>query len=690
MVCRSALSLVFSIRWYGIAILAVTSGLAATYPARSQAQVTGSIPSPGAALGSSGDLSLLREAISRAEAGDGAAASAKAERLSDPVARTLVEWFILRSGADGISANRVSRFLAANPGWPAEKTLRARAEAALLSEQNSPDDIIAFFRNGEPRTGSGRVVLADALRQRGQNDKAQALVREAWRNNAISSALERFVRERMPGVVTRADDKARMNRLFYQEDAGDGLAIGERLGGGDLALARARAAVIRKAPDARALLDAVPAEFHRDPGYLFARAQWLRRQDKPREAAQFLHTAPRDPRLLIDAEEWWIERRIIARKLLDEGEPREAYRVAAGHGSRKDTDIIEAEFHAGWIALRYLKDAATADRHFAIMQKEASRKISVARAHYWRARAKEALGDEGAARQHYEVAARHATTFYGQLAMAKLGRQTLQLVNTPQADEGKRAQFNRRPTVRAIRLLAAAGLVDKARPFFVDAGDEWTDAAELGLLARLAGELGQVKFQLAVGKQAVGRDMPLDTYAYPTNGVPQSPALGPKVERAVVLGLSRQESTFDPKIRSSAGAVGLMQMLPASAAQTARKYGVGWKPGQITDPVYNSQLGTAYLGDDIASFNGSYILAFAAYNAGRRRANEWIAKYGDPRDPSVDAIDWIERIPFSETRNYVMRVMENVQVYRARLGQPRLLIDSDLKRNGGVATAQTE
>lgn len=668
--------------WLGVLACAIA---APALPARAQA--TGSIP-PSKSTGA--EASSLREAISRAEAGDGTAASAKAAQLSDPLARTLVEWFILRSGAQGISAARVSNFLIQNPGWPAENTLRARAEATLLTEEHASDDIINFFRNVTPRTAAGKVVLANALRQRGQGERASALVRDAWHNNTIPASVERFVREHLSGAISAADEKIRMDRLFYAEEAAEGLAIGERLDSANKALAKARAAVIRKAANAGALLGAVPHELHHDPSYLFAYAQYLRRKEQPHDAAKYLLAAPRDPRLLVNPEEWWTERRIVARKLLDAGEARLAYRVAAGHGARKDVDIMEAEFHAGWIALRFLNDAALADRHFALVQKEAARKISVARAHYWRGRAREALGDEGGARQHYDVAAHEATTFYGQLAMVKIGRRNIHLANAPQADSARQARFNQLPTVRAIRLLAEAGLIDKARPFFTDAAEEWRDPVDLDLLARLGASLGQVRYQLAVGKKATNRGLPLDHHAYPTNGVPNTPAIGLKVERAVVLGLSRQESTFDPKIRSSAGAVGLMQMLPASAAGIARKYGVTWKPGAMTDPVYNSQLGTAYLGDDIASFDGSYVLAFAAYNAGRRRASEWVAKYGDPRDPRVDAVDWIERIPFTETRNYVMRVMENVQVYRARLGQGQLAIDNDLKRNQVTAVANQE
>jgi soluble lytic murein transglycosylase len=671
-----------------VSSLAILLALAAG-PAIAQ-DVTGSIGDTRVRVASASvDVGLLREAIARAERGDAAGATERANRLGDPTARKLVDWFLLRAGGEGVTSQRILRFVAENPSWPGDVQLRNRAEAQLASENRPAAEVIAFFGRREPRTANGRLALATALRAQGNTEQAHRVVREMWRTSSFAASFEDRVRERFPGVVTRADEQARMQRLLFDEETGDALRVARRLGGADLAIAQARIAIINRAGNAGALLNGVPEAARSDASYHFARVQFLRRAERWREAAQAILAAPRDPRVLVDPDSWWVERRLVGRALLEEGDARTAYRVFAGHSARRDVDRMEAEFHAGWVALRFLQDPGTADQHFARLQGDAVRSISAARASYWRGRAAEAQGNGFGAQGHFEAAARHRTTFYGQLAMAKIGRADLTVGGSPRVDDGTRARFERRDVVRAIRLLHQAGMSDKARPFFREASEEWTDAEELALLARLGGELGQVRYLLLVGKNALARGIPLESYAFPTNGVPNVPSAGNQVERAVVLGLARQESTFDPVIRSSAGAVGLMQMLPGSAAQTARRYGVAWNPGQLTNAEYNTRLGQAYLGEVIQEFGGSYILAFAAYNAGRGRVREWIQRFGDPRDPRVDPVDWIERIPFSETRNYVMRVMENTQVYRARLSgsTARLGIDRDIRRRGGMGPA---
>jgi soluble lytic murein transglycosylase len=667
-------------------LLAIGCAVTLAAPLHAQAREggqSGSRPAAGV------DLAVFRDAVNAAERGDVRGATERQQRLPDPVARKVVEWFVLRSGAESIGSARFMRWLAENRHWPATQTLRGRAEVALLSENRPAAEVVAFFQNAAPRTAHGRLALATALKAQGQGERANALVREAWRSNDVPQSLERIASERFPGVISRADEIHRMHRVFFKERATEGLRLAQRLGGNELAIGRARAAVINQASNAGALLEAVPQAVRRDPGYIFARVQWLRRADRHREAAQLLLAAPREQRVLIDPDEWWTERRLVSRKVLEEGDPRTAYRVASGHSARRDIERMEAEFTAGWIALRFLQDHDAADRHFAQLQRDAVRSISVARGAYWRGRTAEARGDRVTANGHYETAARHRSTYYGQLAMARLGRTALSTNGSPRVDEGTRARFERREPVRAIRLLAAAGLVDKTRSFFADMGDEFRDPEELALLSRLATEIGQVRFSVMVAKLAVQRGIHMDYYAFPTNGMPNVPSAGPPVERALVLALARQESLFDPRARSSAGAVGLMQMLPSSAQQTARRFNVAWQPGNLTDPAYNTRLGSAYLGEVIQEFGGSYILAFAAYNAGRGRVREWLTRFGDPRNPTVDPVDWVERIPFSETRNYVMRVMENLQIYRARLNgaSAQLRIEQDLRRREAVPAA---
>ncbi len=381
---------------------------------------------------------------------------------------------------------------------------------------------------------------------------------------------------------------------------------------------------------------------------------------------------------------WWSARHQVIRGLMDANDMQTAYQVARDHGTSVDTNQMDAEFLAGWIALRFQNDPHKADRHFAKLDEIAKRPISQSRASYWRGRAAEAMGNGGQAEWHYKNAAQYPTTYYGQLARAKFGADELSLPPSPQASGGDKAAISSSRIYQAILLLIKADKLEISNSFVKDFANKLGSAGHLAALGELLNEDGTAKHCVLVGKAAATRGIILTQISYPTDGVPNYNMTGPGVEKPVVYAIARQESEFDPKIRSSAGAVGLMQMLPSTAAQTARKFGIGWDGSRLTDPGYNASLGSTHLGELVANYNGSYIMTFAAYNAGPGRVREWVQKYGDPRT-QVDAIDWVERIPFTETRNYVMRVMENTQIYRARLNGNRstaLLIESDMKRGG--------
>ncbi|MFD0938044.1 lytic transglycosylase domain-containing protein, partial [Methylobacterium trifolii] len=435
---------------------------------------------------------------------------------------------------------------------------------------------------------------------------------------------------------------------------------------------------------AAAALAAVPPSLRNDTSYLFSRAQFFRRADKPAEAAAVLATAPTNPDVLVDGDEWWVERRIVARKLLDLSDSKTAYTVAAGHGARTVEKRIEAEFHAGWIALRFANDSEAAARHFAQAAAIAETPISLARAAYWQGRAAEALGQEAEAKTHYGRAALQPIAYYGQLARAKLGQTSLALRAPADLDPTQRKGFEDRLCIRALRLLGAAALKELALPLYIDTAQRLTDAREVQALGDLAVEMKDARALVAVGKLAVQRGLPVDAHAYPTIGIPayETFTAVPQVERAMVFAIARQESQFDPRAQSGVGARGLMQMMPATAQRTARRVAAAYDQDRLTsDPAYNARLGQAHLGELMEDWRGSYVLAFASYNAGGGNVKKWIDAYGDPRKAEVDVIDWVERIPFTETRNYVQRVMENLQVYRTRLdGKSALLIDGDLHR----------
>ncbi len=627
------------------------------------------------------DLAAVKQALDLVRKNRQDDATGAEAGLSDPVARKLVEWVILRSDNGSNDFSRYTAFIAANPSWPGLGTMRRRAEGVLWQERVDDGAVIAFFRTEPPHTVKGHFALARALLAQGDAGGAAAVLRETWRSDGISPDLEDQARELFAGLITPADDQARMDARLYAEDDDSALRAARHLDPVAFAVAKARAAVINQANNAKALLDALPAAASHDPGVIFSRIQLFRRADKITEAAQLLATAPRDPARLVDPDQWWIERRLVARKLLDLGDARLAYDIANGAAPPvSDNYRAEQHFTAGWIALRFLHQPAIAMAHFARLAEGATSPITLARSNYWQARAAEGLERSQDARALYEAAARYPTAYYGQLARARLGLDDVTLRTLPDPSPA----HDTLELSRVFEILYAIDEPDLIAAMAADLGDKATDIAGLVTLAELASRHNDARATLLIGKAMLARGYPFERYAFPDFGIPNYQQIGPQVEPCVVYAIVRQESAFNPRVVSSANALGLMQVTPDAGRDTAKRFGVTFDQRRLmNDVVYNAQLGTAELGNDIASWRGSYVLAFVAYNAGPRRAREWIEQYGDPRDPKADPIDWIERIPISETRNYVQRVLENMQVYRVRIeNNPKLLIEADLRRGG--------
>ena len=631
-----------------------------------------------------GDLALVKRAIDSARSGGASKATEIAAAVAEPAARKLVEWVILRSDHNGVGSARYVAFMAANPTWPTLAVFRRRAEAQLWVENAKPAQVLGFFNGTPPQSPIGRLVLARALLAQGDTDAAKALICAAWRNDPLSSDVEKRVLETWSQFLNRADHKARLETRLFAGEKEAALRAAQRLGAADQAIARARIALDGKGGNGKKLLEAVPAEAHQDPGYLFARAHVLRHDKKIAEAAQVLLSAPRE--LGHDAEGWWVERRIMARHLLDIGDARSAYLVVRDADEpTKENSRVERLFMSGWIALRFLDDPAAAAAHFAQIQKASIHPTSLARSHYWLGRAAEAAHRGEQAQAEYRAAASFSASYYGQLARARVGFGALSLAAAP-ATPDKRADAERLELVRAAEILYALNERPLVIPFMADLGDKLDDLGALSALGELTEQHQDARSMLQLGKAALARGLPLDYYAFPTVGVPRYSPIGPGIDTAMVFAIIRQESAFDPADLSAAQAMGLMQVTPAAGRDTCKRFGCTYDVKRLkNDMPYNLQLGAAELGGVMQDYRGNCILAFAAYNAGRGRVDEWIKRFGDPRDPKVDPIDWVERIPFMETRNYVQRVMENMQVYRARFGNNApLTIDADLRRGAAM------
>ena len=576
---------------------------------------------------------------------------------------------------------RYRAFLSANPSWPSQTFLRRRLEAAMWDDRRDDSVAWSWFENESPVSAKGRFALAKAMLARGDRANAERLVREAWRSDPMSedtenNALDQFGALLDAGRPEGADGHA----ALWQRDTRPRCAPQSASAPAMSRSPRPASPPFKKAPNTRALLEAVPRELHNDPGFIFSKIQLLRREEKFAEAAQLMLSAPKDPNRLYNLDEWWIERRLLARKMIDTEEFRSAYLIARDAAlPSRDIYKTEQEFTAGWIALRFLNDPAAAAQHFARIGVGSVNPTTLARAGYWQGRAAEAAGRQQEARNAYARAAEQSTSYYGQLARAKLGLPQIELNSQPRGRGAERLEI-----VRAAQLLYELDEREMAVPVLADMGENGDPEALTGL-GELTQRYSDARGMLLVGKAALNRGLPFDFYAYPVNGIPQFTQIGPEVERSIVYAIARQESAFNPSVVSPAQAYGLMQVTPDAARYVCKRHGATYDLGRLkNDSSYNATLGAAELGGLLEDYRGSYIMTFAAYNAGRGSVKKWIDRYGDPRDPKVDAVDWVELIPFSETRNYVQRIMENLQVYRARFGGgTRLQIEADLRRGAG-------
>ncbi|ATU92224.1 lytic transglycosylase domain-containing protein [Phyllobacterium zundukense] len=588
--------------------------------------------------------------------------------------RHILTWAIGLSNAPGVPSSEIAHAAAELPGWPGMATFRNNSERALYKESPAPSIVINAFGNTPPQTTEGVVILARAYVASGNPARARQILAPFWRTKKLDDGQEAMILKEFSQVIARDDHLTRMLTMLYEGKVKSAGRVA-KLANAD-SLFQAFAAVLQKSPDAGKKLAQVDGSWAKNAAYIFAKAQYLRRQEKFREAADVMATAPRDAAALVDPDAWWTERRVLSRELLDIGDAKRAYRVAAMHSAETPTVAADAEFHAGWVALRALNDPNTAQRHFARIAEISSKPMSASRAYYWLGRAAEA-GSAGSARDYYGRSSRYGTTFYGQLAAAKLGQSALQLPY-PKPTDAERARFAGREAVRAIQRLEDTGYDSRAAMLYTSLAQELDSPGELALLAVMAERKKNHYVALRVGKAAAQRGIDVGALSHPIGAIPANANISGS-GTALAYAIARQESEFNPAAVSSAGARGLLQLLPGTAKGVATRAGMSYSKDRLTtDAAYNATLGAKFLGEQISKFDGSYVLTFAGYNAGPTRANEWIVKYGDPRGKSVDeVVDWIERIPYTETRNYVQRVMENYEVYKARL-TGKAQIESDL------------
>ena len=611
-------------------------------------------------------LPLLLPAVARADdlgaavrAGNWPAAARLAAGAADPVVSRLVRY--LRALAPGAATSgEILDEMEAEPGWPQAGVLLRRYEAALAAER--ADTVVqGLCLRRVPATVPALLRCAGVMGAQGEE-----MARRAWVAGISDAAEEVAFLKRWGPSIGPAVQAARFERMAWNESAAPGGALARQAVRVDPAMrpaAEARLALMRGDAAGPGLFAALPAGAQGDPGLVLDLTRWFRRADRDVEAARVWTERGGAAELAAPAGRrgaFWSERNRLARRLLAAGENEAAFEVA---GLVPNADAL---FLSGWIALRRLARPAVAAEQFSALAAGSKSAITQGRAGYWLGRALDAAGDPEGARAAYRAGAEWATTYYGQLAALAAGdgiatlEERIRTMQDPAWDRADALEFAGTDMARAATVLVAWGQRWRAKGFLTGLEGRESEAGR-SIVARFAAALDLPDQAVAMARLA-GRDGTM----LPVIGWPDAVEIpAGRVERAVALGLIRQESSFDADARSPVGATGLMQLMPATAAAVAK--GLGGLPGVLTDPAYNVRLGTAYLATQLERF-ASLAPALAAYNAGPSRARSWMASIGDPANGVVDPIDWVELIPFDETRNYVQRIVENVLIYRAREG----------------------
>jgi len=616
-----------------------------------------------------------RSALAALENGRAAPARDMLARGRDPVLNKVLSGLLMAEPNNSYTFGEMASFISENPDWPGQKGIVMILERKI-PEDMAPEQLVNWFNAHEPLTPAGFERYIDALMALGHATQAREKVKARWIERDFPSGDDAVFYQRYDSLLGADDHRARLDRLLWDDEIVAARAMYSYVGDDHKALAEARIALAHQTKGAQALLAQVPSFLQADPGLLFERMRWRRKNDDDEGALSILFNPPES---WGRADFWWRESHILLRRLMERKEYESAYRVASSHGMKTGFDFVQAEFTAGWLALRFLNRTDLAYKHFAALLQEANTPISRSRGAYWLGRTYEAAGQGDDARQAYETAAVLNTTYYGQLAIARLSdRPVIHAASEPPVPHDMRTGFFNRDVVRATEALYKLGEVERARVFFKAVIDGAVKRIDYALALELAYQLQRPDWAVTAAKAANQKNFIITGASYPVLAmdIPRPPEL------ALTHALIRQESQFKSDAGSPVGAQGLMQLMPATAKEVAKKIGVGYNAARLTDPDYNVRLGTRFIQDQIDAFDGSYILALAGYNAGPRRAREWIEAFGDPRKPDVDPVDWIEMIPIYETRNYVQRIIENLQFYRARLNKSRapLSILQDLKR----------
>ena len=595
------------------------------------------------------------------------------KKIKDPDFKNLVWWIYLKEKSNKATFSDYIKFIDNNPEYPRINRLKYLAEHKINLNTNSPNTVIGWFESSDPLSGFGKIKLGESYFLKGEFNKASDLIKEGWINASLSSKDLRYLNKKYKKFLTSSDHIKRADYMAWEYKYWDLKRILRYLPKDYRALYNARQILMSNSYGVDNAITEVPAKLKSDIGLRYDRLKWRRRRGRVESSLEIINAAPKNKEELVRADWWWKERHIISRSLIYKKKYQLAYDIAKNHSLDEGPELAEAEWMAGWIALSFLNKPNTAIEHFKTFYKNVGYPISLARGAYWIGLTYEKLGKEKLSKDFFKEGSKYLTTFYGQLSYKKINPSgEFQLDDQSKYSKEYEKEFNKNPLVKHVVLLKELNKTNYSKDILKHLAEENIDDGSEVLAAKLATEIGRYDYAIQISKKASYEKRFYNKFNYPIITTPRIINDRVMPSQEIILAITRQESEFDPKANSYAGAKGMMQLMTYTAKLVAKQMKVGYSKSKLTsDPEYNIRLGTYYFNSLLNEYKEVYPFAIAGYNAGPKRVRYWRKINGDPSKGKIDYVNWIELIKFEETRNYVQRVLENANVYRYMLsGKP--------------------
>ena len=588
------------------------------------------------------------------------------KNVKDKEFHNLIKWMYLKENNNKASFNEYVNFISKNPDYPRINRLRYLAEQKIILKNTTPYQIINWFKDQEPLSGTGKVKLGEAYLEVGENALGVGLIKSGWTTAKFSSTDLKFYRKKFKNFINTNDHLKRADYLAWNNKYWDLKRMLRYLPKNERLLYNARFVLMTHSYGVDKAISEVPNNLKNDVGLKYDRLKWRNRRNRLESSLEILNQAPKSETELVRADLWWKQRKDLVRDLIYKKDYKRAYIISSNHYLSEGSEFAEAEWLSGWLALSFLNNSKKAIEHFKNFYENVGYPISLARGAFWLGLSYEKSGDSEKSKKYYQAGSKFTNTYYGQLSFNKINYdQDFKLVKSLSHSKEYEKEFNKNKLIKHVKLLKELDRTEFSKDIIKHLATINIEKGSEVLAAKLATEVDRYDYAIQISKSASYEKRFINLFNYPVITTPENIRSEKMPRQELILAIIRQESEFDSRANSYVGAKGLMQLMPATAKLVSKKIKTKYSKRSLTsNPDYNIKLGTFYFHMLLEEYGGVYPFAIAAYNAGPNRVKIWKRKYGDPSKQEIDYIDWIELIRFKETRNYVQRVIENINVYK--------------------------